>query len=1120
MTGSEGHIGTPDIVAADEPQREVLRGNRFLDVPVAEDEGLDLTHNLIVRAGAGSGKTTVLIDRLIVLVRSGAPLSSLVAITFTNRAAGELRERFFARLLEVKELLEDRDGAQWEEEYRRVEEAIHRSDEAFIGTIHAFCLRLLRQRSFQAGLPPDFRQVEEADELTLRKVFWQSRLEEAHEHGNEDWQLLVRGGVSASGLFNFFGLLSNNQSVTFPAKGTARPDLEPAFARCRSVLSVLEPVIPPTDDPDAFMAAVQRARLRLEGGAEDAFRMAGVMKTLLEGVKGSDEPELDITFNRWDADRKSDLYGLAQDIKKGNDELLDGQPVREAILGPILEAVREWDAWLHEAALRFAGQAVDAYREYRLHRGWLTYDDLLHEATRLVLQSGSARSFFQSRYRHLLVDEFQDTDPAQAALLFGLCSKEPDVSDWTQSRLEPGRLFVVGDDKQSIYRFRKADFQVFSAVADAVVRDGGREIPLTANFRTDEALCQWINQAVGSIFAEETAPYQAQWENLDPARGRFGPEQPVVQLAIGKSGGRSQKPRVVAEAITIAEMIQRSVASGESGYGDHMILVRTHTNVPLFLDAFSRMGIPVALPGGKQRGADQVIRLIHDLLRCLYDPNDGVSLIAVLRGILFGISDTDLLAYRQAGGNWKHHLADSSSLDAAPSSIRQASLVLREWADLFRTRRPASAFEAFLAASGLHGALMAEPNAELGAGMLRRIGSLITDWDAQGYSLARCVKELGRYRSEELNLSPFSLDEPFGSCVRILTVHSAKGLQSKVVYLADCLPDSSHTVKLHIRRDGGALLGSAAVVRGSAFYESTELQPAGWAENVAEEKRFEQGEAMRLLYVAATRAKEKLVVSTHPEVGKGKGTWDLLTAAMSGPLVQRVEVDPPQLSLPDHAETEATADGMILGKPLSLPGPEWALWLPSDKSDAQTSDGRDAAHHASRTSDAMSDGMAYGSAVHTLFESIVSRRKEDFEANAIEAEAVQLMQARFEADKAARFSRSAGRAVARFVESDVWKALKQADRVLTEVPFTTQSLQEGLAIVTSGVVDLAFRAQGRWTIVDFKTDRADAETLVERHGLQIQAYVQAWTTLFPEETCEGLIWSTEEDRAIPVAHPE
>jgi ATP-dependent helicase/nuclease subunit A len=1105
--------------ARDEPARELLRGDRFMACPVSKDPALKLNRNIIVRAGAGSGKTTILIDRMIVLVRSGVAPSSIVAITFTNRAAAELRERFFTRLLEVREALEEKNGAEWIEERQRVADALRHSDEVFIGTIHAFCLRLLRQRSLHAGLPPDFRQVEESDELNMRQAFWQQRVEEAHATGDPEWTLLAKGEVSWSGIFNLFGMLSSNQSVRFEQSGAERPDLSAVFTLTRLMIEALESIVPPSEDPDEFMTALDRARLRLAAASEDDFKRIRVLKALMEGMDGSDDPSLKITLNRWDSQRTSDLYKLAQRIKKGEDDLVAGRSVKDVWSGPIRDAVLAWDAWLHDVALRFAGQAVEAYRRYRVQLGLLTYDDLLHEATRLVLTSAPARRVFQERYRYLLVDEFQDTDPAQAALLFGLCSLDPDAGDWAQSKLQPGKLFVVGDDKQSIYRFRKADFQVFATVAEAVVRDGGKEVGLTANFRTDEALCEWINTSVGEIFAQQEEPHQARWERLEPAKGRFGPEQPVVHLAVCKSGQRAQKPRIVAEAAVIAERIRASVASGQSSFGDHMILVRTHTNVPIFLDMFSRLRIPVSLPGGKQKGAESVVRMIHDLFRVLLKPDDGVALIATLRGILFGIKDSDLQAYCGSGTAWEHMLHNASTLDGAPQAVQMAARTLSRWAETFRKERPGIAFELFLADSGVEGALRSEPNGELLTGMLERIGSLMVAWDMQGFAFAACVHELGRYRSGELNLEPYSLDEPFGECVRILTVHSSKGLQAPFVYLADCLPDTSYQTRLHIWREGGQLLGSAPILRGKAPFEAVELKPRDWSAYSVEEARFEQAEGNRLLYVAATRAQFQLIVSAHAEADKRSGTWDVLGPYFDDPRVERIEVDPQTTDLPElpevmRQEQDRPASEYAAPIPFRLPLPTWSLKRPSEKDHPHVS-GQEATAFSG-----ISEGMLFGSAVHALFEVVVARRKEGISFDDVQQLATEVMERRFGSGHAPYLIKNATDALLAFLESAVWETLHAADRVLTEVPFTTESHSGDLAVVTSGVVDLAFRSHGHWTIVDYKTDRASLPEVRARHAPQIEAYVRAWTALFPDEPCNGLIWSTEHHQAVSVMAQE
>jgi len=1103
-------------VAPDEKVRQIIRGHRDATARIADERTLRLDANMIVSAGAGSGKTSLLIERMIVLIRSGVPVDELVAITFTRKAAGELQERFFSGLLEARAELQERiqseDG--WTEELQRIEKALQSSEEAYIGTIHSFCARILRLFPAAAGLPADFQQIEEADELVIRRRFWQQALAEAGKRTDEHLAVLREMEVPDSALFQFFSAAVEMEGVEQQRSETPRPEVAAAFEHMAEALKRLTPQLPKLTKPDAFLLAVERILLLLDTGKviEDAERIQ-IMELLVSAVKDKGTGAFDIGVRAWG--KKATPTGtLAYDLRDGKDDLVGGTALLTFVRESILPITRQWQAWLHDHVLAGVMPIVEAYREERIRLGQLTYDDLLREAGRVVTDNESVRSGLQSRFTHILVDEFQDTDPEQAALLFSLCAVRQDPSDWRRNVLIPGSLFVVGDDKQSIYRFRKADFQAFHTVCEAIEGQGGLHLTLSANFRSDARICRWVNEAIAPQFAKDGAPYQATWQDLEPFKGALHDGIPVRRLAIDKQqGGRSDMPRTVAEGRAIAEMILRENAGS---FGDWMILVRNHTRVPLLMRMLTDAGIPVALEGGKGDKVADTIAVVHDLLACLVNPSDHVSLVAVLSGMWFGITDAELLAYRSAGGQWEQWMTDVEDLDGIPASIVDASTRLRAWSALIHAVPPLVAFEQILSESGLAGCMQRRMDGNVAVGMLEMIGELIADMQQSGMHMAGCVRELGRYRRGDLDLELFSDNVPYRDSVRIMTVHGSKGLQAPRVILADVSPNKEREPERHVWREGPRLLGRAPVRTQAGRYGRKLLEPAGWPEAIEQEARYAASEEMRLLYVAATRAQEHLVVCTHVE--EGKGTWDVLIPALQATETPVEEITPtgddqiPGFAVKDSLDVQAQsswADPSDRIKRLSLS--HWRVRRPSDH---ERGDERISEKRSIPASGDDGRGRRFGSTMHMLFEALAARRKEDLTRKDVDVLAQKVLGTQPELDDGLKETVTGH--LWRFLGSDVWTSLQCAERVLTEVPFTSRQLIDGEEVLSSGIVDLAFRKGTAWTIVDYKTDRADEKIIRERHEAQVSDYVQAWKSLFGTTDIRGLIWSTTLDCALEI----
>ena len=1114
--------------APDEHVRRLIRGARKVRVPVRLDPDLELQSNMIVAAGAGSGKTTALIERMIAQVRAGCTPDKLVAITFTRKAAGELQERFFSGLIEARKIIAERvsdspedERALWTDELACIEDALQRSEEAYIGTIHSFCARILRQFPVAAGLPPDFQQIEKADELDERSVYWRVALAGLDESNDAGLGLIRELEVPDEALYQLFSVCVENPGVEFDPSGAERPDLSEVTARMERFVKAVVGQFPHNGKPDTFRLAVERAHRLLDMHDLDTdARRAHFLDLIMAAVKRGDQPSLEIGVQSWGA--KSTPEGtLAYALKGGEDDLVDGMSLLHFVTHKLVPTVEAWQHWMHDQILSLVSPIADAYRKDRIGSGRLTYDDLLREASALVGRNERVRLVLQDQIQHLMVDEFQDTDPVQAALLFNLCGREVDASDWRKNPLLPGRLFVVGDDKQSIYRFRKADFQAFSLVCEAIKAQGGLHLVLTTNFRSDARLCAFVNGALSDRFAEEGSRYQAPWEDLRPYNDALHAHPAVVRVAVEKqASGRSDKPRTIAEARKLAELIRDTTQRDGLSFGDWMILVRSHARVPLFLQVLSEAGLPVAVEGGKGDKASDVVDMVHDLMSSLVNPSDSVSLVATLTGIWFGVSDADLYAYRRTEGRWDDWMADAFQRDEVPIRVQEAASTLQRWSRKAREEKPLILFERILAESGVAGTLRHRSDGEVAVGMLELVGQLFGDWQQRGYSLARCVRELGRYRTGDLGLELYSDNVPFGDSVRIMTIHGSKGLQARRVILADVSPPGTHKIERHIWREGVHLRSKAPVRSQRGTYATSLYEPAGWGDAEAEEKRFEQGERTRLLYVAATRAIEQLFVCTHLDEEKARGTWDSLIPALKDADVPVLEVIPTEEDrIPGFVRRDAAPSGWPAPHERFDPAERiealkrstWRVRLPSD-SEQEHAMARVTVDDSVRSG---RDARARGSAWHTVFEAVVARRKQENIREVVPTMLKEVFSG-VHADIRHDLEMEAPGRMDAFLGSSLWARLVGADRVLTEVPFTIADKGGEETVLVSGIVDLAFHDENGWTIVDYKSDRTEEEAIRAGHASQIEAYVQAWKTLFPGQDVRGVIWSIQLDRELTI----
>ena len=1089
--------------------------------------------NFFVRAAAGSGKTTALVARMVALVRSGVPVDDLTAITFTRKAAGEMSTRFYEELRRAQAALPEGDR-QW----TRVTRALRDAQQTFIGTVHAFCARLLRERPIAANLPPGFvAGLEDREERELRERAWGRYLQDVRADRPEQIDALTALGVEPDDLEHYFERLCEHPELDpYVDAPESVPDLDAAVDEARTRLRDWQAHCPdehPEGRDDVMRAFDRAAKVITHSNLETPAQKASFLEVFADV---SDEDSADVTLKCWRGPQ-TDSYDWARTLR---DELLPAL-VREVVQ----PALRQWRAYVHREVVAFVRPAVEVFAELRREEGRLTFHDLLMRTRNLLRDHPSIRKSIQERHPRLLVDEFQDTDPLQAEILFYLTSRDPTETTWTDCEPLPGSLFIVGDDKQSIYRFRRADMEVFESVGQLIEESGGEAVILTKNFRSLDLICDWCDEAFAPIFDDpDLADLQASYTPFDPQRTTDRTDGGLRRIDVDKVRGNWGGDIAEQDATHIATFIQgacegaldpsfyrdeeAAVFPGGADYSDFLVLTRTKARLSTYAEALAARGIPYTVTGSEDLGDALELKAIVDLLTCALRPDDEVACVAYLKGPLVGASDDDLYRFAQAGGalgRMHEPMPDAVRRELEEETealLRDAFERLRDARRALRETPPSVAFEQIVDELGLlAGAAHPPDRAEgsLRAGRVLRTLAYVRALVVQGHSWAEILEELQRVVDGEEDVDGMTLETGSDEAVRVMNVHQAKGLEAPVVFLADPYSrGSGPPTQQHLRRDAGELV--APIVQGSGYRQHVTHPPLGWDEATDgqeeafrnREERHEAAEERRLLYVAATRAQKLLVVSTYPEK-PNDGPWSPLYSHLDAAEV-------PKLERPEVEAVKEQDSAPAPDLPLQRAEREQRIQRVSQPSfQEETVTGEKAgspedALHPERDG----YGGPFGTAVHTLLEQCVCRRGA---SPSFSDDIIEMILERAGADADPQEIARAKRMVSRFLQSPIWTEVQSADPVYTEYPLVHQTAGDSVPSLKRGVIDLAYRIEDGWTLVDYKTDPVDSavgEGIADNHPYvkQIHAYAKAWTAVLGEPVPRAGLWFADSGAHVTV----
>ncbi len=861
----------------------------------------DPRRSVVVEACAGAGKTWMLVSRIVRALLDGAQPQEILAITFTKKAAGEMRERLDGWLREfaspctsdAKRLDElvargvpPAEAPAWVEALAGLQRRVLDGGRVVeVRTFHAWFAQLLRAAPYELldeiGLDPDGELLQDlADHRhEVMRRFHAALLREPERRADHAAQIAARGRSQVDKWFDAVlarrveleladraGVLENGVAPVV-AEGAPPPRAEVAKAAWRDDLARLA---------DALV----------RGGAKAAKQGEQLVRALATG-------DADLLY----VGVREALFTQKNEPRKLGD--IDGLADAQRALEALEQRQQQHEAHVeHVRMVRLSRMLLAEYAAYKLERGLLDMNDLEHGALALLRDatlSGWVQERLDARLRHVLIDEFQDTSPLQWHALHAWLAGYAGAGGGASGQ-RPPTVFVVGDPKQSIYRFRRAEPRVFQAVRAFVVEAlGGCVLECDHTRRNAPGVLEAVNrvfdaaQAAGAF--EGFRPHTTEVEDASAAALQALPRvpRPATTTAAAPDSERwrdslteprrePESQRREAEAERVADAIVRQLANG-CAPGELLVMARRRAPLRLLATALQRCHVPcVAVDDATLIEAPEAQDLVA-VLDALVSPQHRLSLARALRSPLFDASDDDLLALAQAAGPagdwWGALMAGAGPSDA----LARARRLLAGWQQAARQLPPHDLLDRIVAQGDLRARLAARVPAAQRAVALATVDAVL----AQSLAL-----DGGRYATpyafvRALRRRTITVPAPdLGGAVRLLTVHGAKGLEADVVFVMDTDPEAP-------RAETATLLVDWPVhepaPRRCAFVYNENRCPAELAEPMAEEMRAREREELNGLYVALTRARRTLVISATEPLRRGAGaTWWQRLESLAAPV--------------------------------------------------------------------------------------------------------------------------------------------------------------------------------------------------------------------------------------------
>ncbi|MFA7408109.1 MAG: UvrD-helicase domain-containing protein [Anaerolineaceae bacterium] len=1054
---------------------------------------IDRGRDVVATAGAGSGKTKTLVARYTSLLAEGIPPRRIVAITFTIKAARAMRSRVRETLYELQQ------DATTEEERQEWLALSAQMDAARISTIHSLCTEILRAHPAEAGIDPSFAIVDESLAAALRLQAVEDTL-----------KALVDGESYAPLLTNIplFDLRAMLKDLL-----NRRLKASEAFNQQADYLAMITEILNEGMHNPIIKDAISALRgMSLDELISDAGeKLAGMVQNLLpvwdEAERAMDRSDLfgcaaalfqaRRSYMKLNIGKKGDTKEIIQDLQTNFDLLINpitgGKEAADQAPDPEIETLfSELRLLLRDAYMTLCQN----YQNLLQARQALDFDDLEQGALQL-LDNPAIRQHWQNELDAILVDEFQDTNRRQQGIIEALAGPS-------------GRLFIVGDMRQSIYRFRQADVTVFKQVQDRIRAAGGQVIDLPLTYRTHQPLLLAIDDLLSPVIGTQSDPardYYVPYSTMEAHRQK-PPEciqPPHIELVIGTAENTETAQQKAAQALAL-RLLQLKEEGQVQAWDEVALLFRASTGYADYETALEEAGIPFVTVAGRGFYDRPEIRDLINILRALADPLDDLAFAGLLRSPAFGLSDSALFLLRQSGlPYWEALQADLSVLD--PQDCERAHKTLEivsqllplidriPVAELLPKIVNATQYRAILAAADVKDNLYGASTT--GGRLWRNLDKLLADALASEELRVRNYLDMIETLNDAGAREGEASAEAQGA-VQLMTIHKAKGLEFKVVILAAASRDTRSPGKpVYLFEELGV-----------AF----KLDPPTVIYNLSKHIDKDQNamEQLRLLYVALTRAEDKLIISAHAtqnEEGKlnfrawGKMLFEGL--GLKSEYLHFADDEPFEFPTPSNQPLRVWC--------LSAAHPTPEILLPVEVGDKlevsklcplyhpiQVSDLEPASDEGEEQIDPSSwwrfnqdsahIGKILGIMVHKALERWRFPGETGFEQM---LDTAALRAGLVQEDQRSELIQQAIVLLERLRAHPVWGQINTSTKRLHEVPYT---LQVG-SKTENGIIDLIYRDDEGWKIVEFKTDTilkpGDKAELLSGYAPQVQRYRRA-----------------------------
>jgi ATP-dependent helicase/nuclease subunit A len=849
----------------------------------------DLDATLVVEAAAGTGKTTALVERILSLLRTGkATLSTLVAVTFTEKAAGEMKLRLRTEIEKAR----TKAASPAEQEHLNV--ALRQLEAAHIGTIHAFCADMLRERPVEAKVDPLFEVASEDESERLYDEAFTRWFQDTLQSPGEGVSRVLRRATRERDQDGPRAALRKAGRNLIEQRDFPTPYERPVFDRKAALDEVIERLraLRPYADKATYqdnwlvksiheigrvVSEIER-REEMAGGVRDHDAAEAQLRQLVRYKGWNYTGGRTQWFNRNEGISMQQVRDERAKAREELDRVLDAA---DADLSALL--FRElWGVDANGQPDPARKGVIRCYDELKARAGKLDFLDLLVLTRDLLRSDESVRVGLQKRFTHLLVDEFQDTDPLQADMLLLLAASDPKESDPERVTVVPGKLFLVGDPKQSIYRFRRAEVSLYETIKARLLAQshpngaGASLVHLQTSFRSAPSIQAFVNSAFEPLMKTNARKSQADYVALAPSRPDPVGRPTIIALPV---------PRPYSDFGNAAKVtnwkIEESLPDAVGAFVDWLVnesgwtITERGSSEPVKVGArhvcllFKRLQsfgndvtrpyvralevrrLPHVLVGGKSFHEREEVIALRSTLAAIEWPDDAMSIYAALRGPFFALSDDALIAFRHS----QRHLhpmrkRDDAKLTELTRPVGGALDVLA-WLHVGRNRRSiADTIAQFLEATRAHAGVAIWPAGEQALGNILRVLDMARRFEQGSVTSFRAF--VGRLEDDAqrggVNEAPVVEEGTDG--VRIMTVHKAKGLEFPVVILVD--PTANATFREPSRYVDPKRRLWAVPLCGASPKELLERR-----DEILDQDREE---AVRLLYVATTRARELLVV--------------------------------------------------------------------------------------------------------------------------------------------------------------------------------------------------------------------------------------------------------------------